>query len=123
MTIRNLKQTTRDALRKTTTRHPKASHFLWETYRLWVPLVLAGMILWYFDALNNQYQGEAWLRSLANIKHMSLGFIFGHMTWSLGFPYIETLSLFEADKETFRAVIQARMLYYSACVLAAVMGL
>lgn len=123
MTMHTMKQTTHDVLRKVRTRHPKTSHFLWETYRLWVPLVLAGLILWYFEALNDRYQGEDWLRSLAKLKHMSLGFIFGHVTWSVGFPYLKCLSLFKGDKETFRAVIQARVFYYSACVLAAVMGL
>ena len=101
----------------------KTVNFLSETYRIWLPLIASAAIIWWFEELNIRYEGADWLRTLAKIKHLSIGFIFAHVSWSFVFLYVKMWELLLTDRESFRFVILARSGYYSLCVLAASMGL
>ncbi|HZY30818.1 MAG TPA: hypothetical protein VFF86_04165 [Candidatus Methylomirabilis sp.] len=123
MTIHGVKQITRDALRNAKTRHPKASHFLWETYRIWPAILIVAFNFWYFERLNLNHEGAEWLRTLAKLNTGAAGVIFAHVSWSLLFPYVRTWTLLLKKPDVFCYVILARAIYYGLVVYGVLAGL
>ncbi|MCI0658880.1 MAG: transglycosylase SLT domain-containing protein, partial [Acidobacteria bacterium] len=99
------------------------THFFWETWRVFWPLVTCLLIAYWFEDLREQYDGADWLRTLAKLNHVALGIIAGHVAWSTLFPYVKMRTLMEQKPEQFKAVVLARALFYGLVTIALAFGL